>query len=32
MEKVVLPMDKVRAFDELESSNAPLEGALICLQ
>jgi len=27
----VLPMDKVEAFNELESSIIPLEGILVCL-
>jgi hypothetical protein len=31
MEEVVLPIDEVRAFDELEISNLPLEGTLIHL-
>jgi hypothetical protein len=31
MEEVVLPMDEVKAFDELESSNVPLEVTLIHL-
>ncbi len=31
MEEVVLPMDKVKAFDELESSNALLEKTLVRL-
>jgi hypothetical protein len=31
MEKVVLPMDEIRAFDELESSNVALEGTLVHL-
>jgi hypothetical protein len=31
MEEVVLPIDEVRAFDELESSSVPLEGTLIHL-
>ncbi len=31
MEEVVLPTNKVKAFDELESSNVPLEGTLVHL-
>jgi hypothetical protein len=31
MEKVVLHMDKVKAFNELESSNFPFEGTLVHL-
>jgi hypothetical protein len=31
MEEVVLPINKVKAFDELESSSVHLEGTLACL-
>jgi hypothetical protein len=31
MEEVVLPIDKVKVVDELESSSFHLEGALACL-
>jgi hypothetical protein len=31
MEEVVLPMNEVKAFDDLESSSVPLEGALVRL-
>jgi hypothetical protein len=31
MEEVVFPTDEVKAFDDLESSSVPLEGALVHL-
>jgi len=31
MEEVVLPIDEVKAFDELESSSVHLKGTLACL-
>jgi hypothetical protein len=31
MDEGVLPLDKVEAFHELESSIVPLEGILVCL-
>jgi hypothetical protein len=31
IEKIVLHTDEIKAFNELENSSFPLEGALVCL-